>query len=97
MAAGSVVIFMPDGKIEIINNNFQYDDDTVYTSMFREKYFMGFEVVPGVHYHLTPKMIVFLQAKYLYANMRQSAALRSANYKDLNVIQSFGLSTGIYF
>ena len=94
LAVGASFVYMPDGKVEEIIDFYQQDAVRSLTkkSELSAKLMYGFEVVPGIHYHIAKERIIFMQLQYLRCYNRKSFNL-SAN----NTIQSFGLSAGIYF
>ena len=63
----------------------------------------GFGLIPGVHYCLAKERIIFMQIQYLHCYHPGYSVI--TNHKDpviwqrygKNVIQSLGLSAGIYF
>ena len=94
LAVGAVLVYLPDGLIKADSGTFYYDGSVRPSSEekdFPSKFMYGFEIIPGLHYYLTNKHIVFLQLQYL-----RSFRKPIVNYP-ANVIQSFGLQTGIYF
>ena len=93
VSAGAAAVWMPDGKIKEITERYHYEEERFTTKIkdFPTKFFVGYEVISGVHYYLTPKRIAFLQVQYLQCYKRQFINLPG------NVIRSFGLASGIYF
>jgi hypothetical protein len=93
LAAGAAIIWLPDGSIEI--NIDKYFDDRVKHSReifdFPTKNLFGFEIIPGIHFYLTPKRIIFAQAHYLHIPKNLSVNI------PVTQAHSFGLSAGIYF
>ena len=95
LAAGGVLMWLPDGSIKEITD--RYSLDLVRSSSeqidFQSKFMYGFEITPGVHYYLANDMIVFVQAQYLhYYKSHTINGIFSTNK-----IRSLGLSAGIYF
>jgi len=92
-AAGGVAIWMPNGSIEEIRDSY-YDDEVIPSTViedFPTKFMYGFKVIPGIHYYLSPKRIVFMQVQYLQCYKRYFPTHTA------NQIRSLGISTGIYF
>ena len=87
LAAGTTANYLTGVSIKNVINHFS--EDVVRSTTEKMDFpnifiFMScFEINPGIHYHTTKKWIIFAQLKYFL------------NYK--LAIQSFGLSTGIYF
>ena len=93
MAAGVAAIWLPDGSIEEITDTYFIAGTHSSTEIndFPTKFMPGFEVTPGIHYYLTPKQIIFLQAQFLQSYKRGVISFPA------NQIRSFGLSAGIFF
>jgi len=93
MAVGAAAVWMPDGLTKEITDRYHYEEirPTTVIEDFPTKSMYGFKVIPGVHYYLTPKRIIFLQAQYLQCFKRQFVGYPA------NQIRSFGISAGIYF
>ena len=93
MTAGIASIWMPDGSINKITDSYVYDGIRPSTEIydFPRRFMVGYELNPGVHYYLTPKRIIFLQAQYLQCSDRTFF-----DSQDI-IIRSLGLSAGIYF
>ena len=92
-AAGAALILLPDGTIEEITDNI-YQGIVRPSSVVKEfptRFFYGFEVIPGIHYYLTPKLVIFMQVQYLQCFHREEVI------SSPNQLRSFGLLTGIYF
>ena len=93
LAVGGAAIGLPDGQIEKITD--RYVDDEVHPyyviNDFPKRFMFGFEIIPGVHYYLTSKRIIFLQAQFLQCKGQQIPQYSP------KMIRSFGLSAGIYF
>ncbi len=93
LAVGGAAIWFSGASIEEVM--YVYDGNAVRPSTnkydFSTTFMFGFGVFPGIHYYLTQKRIIFLQAQYLRCHKQEMA-----NFPD-NVVQSFGLSAGIYF
>jgi len=92
-AAGGATIIMPDATIEELTDNLSSQGirPSVEKKDFSTKFMYGFEIIPGVHYYLSSKRIIFVQMQYLQCYNREDV-----NYK-ANVIYSLGLMAGIYF
>ncbi len=94
LAVGTAAISMINGTVEETTDWYLYNGSVrpaTEKSDFPTKFMYGFEVVPGVHYYLSKEWILFIQLQYLRCVKRQYV-----NYP-ANIIQSFGLSAGIYF
>jgi len=94
LSIGAATIWLPNGSIEEITDNYDYTGavrPSTVINDFPNRFFYGFEFIPGIHYYLTPKRIVFMQMQYLQCFNREHA-----NHPP-NQIRSFGLSAGIYF
>ena len=93
-AGGISSIYLPNSSVkEIIyhlSSNGEVRPGTLDTD-FPTKYMLGFGITPGIHYYLTKRQIIFVQAQYQYCSKKVFTI------KQVNAIQSFGLSTGIYF
>jgi len=93
LAVGAASIWLPDGSLKEITDKY-YDEVIRPSTMiedFPTKLLLGFEVIPGIHYYLSPKRIIFLQAQYLQTFNRLSINI------PVKKIRSFGITTGIYF
>ena len=94
LAAGLAVIYMP-GEIEKnIDTYYTYYNEirsSTSDSDFPTKVLTGFVITPGLHYYLTPDSIIFMQLSYMRCYKREAVNFPA------NIIQSFGLSAGIYF
>ena len=90
LAAGAAGLYLPDGFIKEFRDN--YNRDRIRASTveidFPAKFWYGYGISPGVHYYLANERIVFIQLKYkkCYRHLNTS-----------NIIESFSLSSGIYF
>ena len=93
LAAGAAAIWLPDGSIMKNTDTYTYGGvrPSIVKNDFPTRFMYGFEVIPGVHYYLTKKRIIFIQMQYLQCYKQEFV-----NYPP-NVIRSFGLSAGIYF
>jgi len=93
LVVGAATIWFPDGSIEKIADIYTTEGIRQSTVIedFPTKLLFGFEVIPGVHYYLTPKRIIFVQAQYLQCYKRKLVDFPA------NQIRSFGISTGILF
>ncbi len=93
MMAGAAAIYLPDGSIEEISDNYYKTEirPLSKTDDFSAKFMVGFEVAPGVHYYLSKNRIFFIQLQYIHCFGHEDV-----NYP-VNVVRSFGLLSGIYF
>ena len=93
LAAGVAAIYLPNGTIKEITDNYSIYGVRPSTTKkdFPTKFMVGFEVSPGVHYYLTRDRIIFIQAQYMQCNKREFKQYPANN------IRSFGISAGIYF
>ena len=94
LAVGPSAVYLPGAKIE--NNKDHYVSTSVVHAIdekidFPTKFMYGFEIIPGVHYHLNNEWIIFVQLHYMKNYKRQFPNMPN------NYFRSFGVSTGIYF
>ena len=88
LAAGAGALLMSSGVIKEVTDHYDLNVEIRPSTViydFPVKFASSLEIIPGIHYYLTPKRIIFLQAQYMQ------------RYKDEFFIQSVGLSAGIYF
>ena len=96
LAAGASFISLP-GEFEEITKTYYHENgsDQVRTSTqkfdLQNKFLGGFSVTPGIHYYLSKKRIISVQLQYLRCSKKVFESYPA------NVVQSFGLSAGIYF
>ena len=94
-AAGPAGIYLSDATIEIDKDIYGYSLNEVRAAYevrnFPTKFMYGFEIIPGVHYYLNKERILFIQLQYMKCFSREFPNAPN------NTIQSFGISTGIYF
>ena len=93
LAVGGAAIFLSSCSIEeVIHRSL---DVYIYSSssktFFPSYSLHGFGITPGIHYYFSKEWVFFVQAQYLYC-IRKESFNRPAN-----VLQSFGLSAGVYF
>ena len=93
LAAGASLMYLPNGSVEQITD-IGYSDEihsSTIKSNFSVRFMSGFEVLPGIHYYISQKRIIFMQLQYLRCYKREFVLLPA------HMNQSFVLSTGIYF
>jgi hypothetical protein len=94
LAGGAAAAYLPNSSIKEIIYNYSYKGYVTPNKIeadFPIKLMLGFGITPGLHYYLSKKQIIFVQAQYQRYYKR-----KFLNYSS-NVISSFGLSVGIYF
>jgi len=102
MGVGASAIWVPDISIEEnadIHTMGGFRPSTVICDL-PYTLLIGFEIIPGVHYYLTPKQTLFFQMHYRHCQNRdvvKDSYNKYASFDLISVIRSFGLSAGIYF
>ena len=95
LAAGLATIYLPDDKsLEEKTYSIINGEQVLYENKnedFPTKFMYGFGILPGVHYYIAKRQIIFLQLQYQQYYKRESVDYPS------NKIRSLGLSAGIYF
>ena len=91
LAAGGAMMLLPDASFKK-HTEYSYGRPSIEEKDFKTTY-VGFEVIPGVHYYLANEWIIFVQAQYLqYFNNK-----KVTDEWFIDKIRSFGILAGIYF
>jgi len=91
LAIGATAIYLPNGTIKESAYRFALEVEVRPVTEeinYPTKLMAGFSVIPGVHYYLAKERIIYLQVQF-----QQYYAVVNPP----NMINSFGLSAGIYF
>ncbi len=102
IAVGGVFSYWANGKRDDIINYYPNEKQaysTQVTNDFPAKSMFGFEIIPGVHYHFKGRNILFFQFRYAYCFSKKETDLPIPGRlrKNTHIVQSIGLSTGMYF
>ncbi len=94
IALGAVGMYLPNGVMEESTDEEGYLRPLLFSTSSYDlpmKMLYGFGFTPGVHYYLSKKIVLFIQLQCKYVHRKSSAATPAVT------IQSYGLSTGVYF